>query len=429
MSAMTHRESPIAVVGMALRAAGAETPEEFWDNIVAGRDTLTRPTETQLRRLGVPERLLQNSHYVRSRPVLRAPGAFDAAFFDMSGRAATTTDPAHRLFLTCAWEAMERAGVVPGPEAGTVGVYGGGGGGQDSYTLRNFGGGAVDLDDPTVWLPINVGGNVEHLTSRVCFHLNLRGPNVSAQAACATSLVAVHLAVRALRHGDCDLALAGGAAVATPHWPAYLAVEGGPVSPTGTIRPFDEQADGTVFGSGVGVVVLKRLDQALADGNHVHAVVLGTGVFNDGGGEKQSLAAPAIGGQIEAIAKALEVAGVSAETIGFLEAHGTGTLVGDPIEVDATSQVFCRDTTETQYCALGAVKANIGHTGSAAGVLGLIKACLALEHEVIPPNIHFDRPNPRLDLPATPFCVPTEAAPWLTNGHPRRAGVSARVWR
>ena len=289
----------------------------------------------------------------------------------------------------------------------------------------NFGGGAVDLDDPTVWLPINVGGNVEHLTSRVCFHLNLRGPNVSALAACATSLVAIHLAVRALRHGDCDLALAGGAGVATPHWPAYLAVDGGPVSLSGTVRPFDHQADGTVFGSGVGVVVLKRLDQALADGNHVHAVVLGTGIFNDGGGQKHSLAAPAIDGQIGAIAKALETAEVSAETIGFLEAHGTGTLVGDPIEVDATSQVFAGDTARTQYCALGAVKANIGHTASAAGVLGLIKACLALEYGVIPPNIHFERPNPRLDLPATPFYVPTELIPWRPNGHPRRAGVSA----
>ena len=421
---MTDRESPIAVIAMALRAPGAETPEEFWANILAGRDTLTRATETQLRRLGVPERLIKNPMYIRSRPVLRDPGGFDAAFFDMSGRTAKTTDPGHRLFLTCAYEALERAGVVPGREAGTVGVFGGGGGGQDGYVVRNFGGGAVDLDDPAVWLPMNVGGNVEHLTSRVCFHLDLRGPNVTAMAACATSLLAVDLAVRALRQGDCDLALAGGAAVHTPHWPGYLAVDGGPVSLSGTVRPFDERADGTVFGSGVGVVVLKRLDAAVADGNHIHGVVLGTGIFNDGG-QKHSLAAPAIDGQIAAISKALETAQVSAETIGFIEAHGTGTLVGDPIEVEATSQVYGRHTDEKQFCALGAVKANIGHAASAAGVLGLIKACLALEYGVIPPNPHFETPNPRLDLPATPFYIPTEAAPWPTNGQPRRAGVSA----
>ena len=180
---------------------------------------------------------------------------------------------------------MERAGIVPGPESGAVGVYGGGGGNQDSYIIRNFGGGAVDLDDPIVWLPINVGGGVEHMTSRVCFTLDLKGPNISAMAACATSLVAVHLAVRGLCHGDCDVALAGGAAVQTPHWPGYLSVEGGPVSPSGTIYAFDERADGTVFGSGAGVVVLKRLDEAIADGDRVHAVILGTGAFNDGGGK------------------------------------------------------------------------------------------------------------------------------------------------
>ena len=266
--------------------------------------------------------------------------------------------------------------------------------------------------------------NVEHITSRVCFHLDLRGPNVSAMAACATSLLAIHLAVQALRQGDCDLALAGGAAVAAPHWPGYLAVDGGPVSLSGTVRPFDERADGTVFGSGVGVVVLKRLGEAMADGDHVHAVVLGTGIYNDGG-QKNSLAAPAIDGQIAAISKALEIAQIGPETIGFVEAHGTGTLVGDPIEVEAMSQVYRRHTDRKQYCALGAVKANIGHTSAAAGVLGLIKACLALEHGVIPPNIHFDQPSPRLDLPATPFFVPTASTPWRSDGHPRRAGVSA----
>ena len=286
------------------------------------------------------------------------------------------------------------------------------------------GGGKVDLDDPAVWLPINVGGNVEHLTSRVCFHLDLMGPNISAQAACATSLLAIHLAVRGLGHGDCDLAIAGGASVTVPHWPGYLFVEGGPVSPSGTVRAFDEKADGTVFGSGVGVVILKRLEDALARGDHIHAVILGTGSLNDGGG-KNTLAAPALGGQVGAMSRALDAAAIDPETIGLLEAHGTGTLVGDPIEVEAASQVYRSGTQRRKYCALGAVKANIGHTASAAGVLSVIKACLALEHGIIPPNIHFDRPNPLLDLPATPFYVPTQSVSWNPTGHPRRAGVSA----
>ena len=421
---MTQGDVPIAVIGMALRAPGAETPEEFWDNILGGRDTLTRPTETQLRRLGVPDRLIRNPSFVRARPLLKDPGGFDSAFFDVSAVSARMIDPCHRLFMACAWEAMERAGVVPGAEAGVVGVFGGGGGGQTGYAFRNFGGGSVDLDDPDVWLPINVCTNLEHLTSRVCFHLDLRGPNVTAQAACATSLLAIHLAVSALRHGDCEVALAGGASVDTPHWPGYVSVEGGPLSPSGTVRPFDEAADGTVFGSGVGVVVLKRLDEALDQGDHVHSLILGTGICNDGG-QKNNLAAPALDGQITAIMKALDNARVGAETIGLLEAHGTGTFVGDPIEVEATSRVYRRDTAQKQYCPLGAVKANIGHTKAAAGVLGVIKTCMALERGIIPPNIHFERPNPRLDLPATPFYIPTKSARWSDNGHPRRAGVSA----
>ncbi len=421
---MPDQNIPIAVTGMALRAPGSETPETLWANILARQDSLTRPTESQLRRAGVPDRLIDDPMFVRARPLLKDPGGFDAAFFGMSAKEAAITDPAHRLFLTCAWEALERAGVAPGPEAGTVGVFGGSGGGQDSYVIRNFGGAAVDLNDPAVWLPINIGGAPEHFTSRVCFKLDLRGPNVTVMAACATSLVAVHLAVEALRNGQCDLALAGGANVMVPHWPGYLYTEAGPVSPSGTIRAFDHKADGTVFGSGVAVVALKRLDEAMADGDPIHGVILGTGVFNDGG-QKQTFTAPGTAGQVVAISRALEAAAVSAETIGYLEAHGTGTLVGDPIEVEATSTVFRRDTDEKQFCAMGTVKANIGHSGSAAGVMGLIKACMALEDQVIPPNIHFGTPNPLLNLVETPFHVPIEAEPWETPGHPRRAAVSA----
>jgi acyl transferase domain-containing protein/acyl carrier protein len=421
---MSYHDSPIAVIGMALRAPGADTPEQFWDNLMWGRDTLSRPTESQLRRAGVPEHLIQDPNFIRSRAVLKDPGAFEPAFFGMSELDAKMADPCHRLFLTCAWEALERAGVVPGPHLGAVGVYGGGDGGPENYSLRNFGGGFVDMDDPLVWLPINLGNSLEHMTSRVCYHLNLKGPNASVMAACATSLVAVHFAVRALRHRDCDLALAGGATIAAPHWPGYLHVQGGPVSSTGTVWAFDERADGTVFGSGVGVVAMKRLEDAMEQGDYIHAVILGTAVFNDGGG-KNSLAAPAIDGEMAAISRALEVARVGAETIEFIETHGTGTRMGDPIEVEATTQVFRRETRKTQYCALGAVKANIGHTVAAAGILGMIKTCMALEHGIIPPNIHFEHPNPRLNLSDSPFYIPLEPKSWQPDAHPRRAGVSS----
>jgi len=416
-------KSPIAVIGMSLRTAGAETPEVFWENIVNGVDSFTRPTETQLRRLGVPERLIQDTNFIRSRAVLKNPGAFDAEFFGMSSFTARTTDPAQRLFLTCAWEAMERAGIVPGPEAGIVGVYGGSGGVQESYLVRNFGGGHVDLDDPLVWLPINLGDDPQHITGRVCFYLNLKGPNITALGACATSLLAIHNAVRAIRYGDCDIALAGGFTVATPHWPGYLQVDGGPVSSSGTIRPFSADADGTIFSSGGGVVILKRLEDAESAGDTIHAVIRGTAIFNDGGG-KTSLAAPGWDGQTEAISRALEDSGVHPESIGFLEAHGTGTLLGDPMEVEAATYVYRKYTDKKQYCALGAVKANVGHTAAGAGVLAFIKTCMALEHCTIPPNINVASPHPDLNLPATPFYLPTESSAWGSNDT-RCAAVSA----
>jgi acyl transferase domain-containing protein len=280
------------------------------------------------------------------------------------------------------------------------------------------------LDDPSSWLPVNLGGGLEHFTSRVFAQFNMSGPNVSSSAACATSLLAIHLAVRDLRLGDCDLALAGGATVTTPHWPGYLQVEGGPVSTSGTIRPFDKDADGTVFGNGGGVAVLKRLADALADGDTIHAIIKGTGIFNDGGG-KGSLAALGFEGQVEAISRALKDSGLNADTIGFVESHGTGTLLGDPMEVDAVSQVFRRDSDRKQFCALGALKANIGHAAAGAGILAFIKTCCALEHGKIPPNINFSTPNPLLKLSSTPFYIPTETVVCESKAHPRRAGVSS----
>jgi len=275
-----------------------------------------------------------------------------------------------------------------------------------------------------MFIPVNLGGAPEHFTSRVCFQLDLRGPNISLLAACATSLIAVHLAADALNKHECNLALAGGAQVLVPHNPGYVYVPGGPTSPTGVLRPFDSRADGTVFGSGVGVVVLKRLEDALADGNPIHSVILGSGYSNDGG-NKQSFTAPGHVGQMAAISNAIQSAGISPETIGFVEAHGTGTLLGDPIEVKSTSTVFKQYTQKKQFCVLGSVKGNVGHLMNASGVMGLIKACMALENNIIPPIANYSKPNPELELENSPFFIPEKPIRWDDGKNPRRAGVSA----
>jgi acyl transferase domain-containing protein/NADPH:quinone reductase-like Zn-dependent oxidoreductase len=418
------RPGSIAVVGMALRVPGATTPEQFWRNVVGKVDSLTRTSVDALRAAGVAEALLTDPRFVPVKPLLSDVEYFDAALFDMTPFEAERTDPAHRLFLECAVEALERAGIAPGPGAPVTGVFGGSGG--QSYFDRNLSLRGDDLDDPIVGLPLRLGNSLDFLPARVSFKLGLVGPSFAVQAACATSLIAVHLAVESLRRGECQVALAGGAAVEVPQVAGYLSGVDGMLSDSGWLRPFDAGADGTVFGSGIGVVVLRPLEDALAQGNPIHAVILGSATTNDGApADKASFVAPSVAGQRAAVARALAEAGVDPETIGYVEAHGTGTRLGDPIEVQALTEVYRRHTARTGFCALGSVKANVGHLRSAAGAVGLIKACLALEHGTLPPALHFERPNPRIDFAATPFIVGTEARRWDSPGHPRRAAVSA----
>jgi acyl transferase domain-containing protein/NADPH:quinone reductase-like Zn-dependent oxidoreductase/acyl carrier protein len=413
---------PIAVIGMALRVPGATTPVRFWRNLVEGRDCLSRPSADALRRSGISQEQLAHPDFVRARATLDDIEHFDAEFFDMSAREAERTDPAQRLFLECAWESLESAGLVPGPAGPVTGVFGGCEGNYRREVLSRF----DDPRDPGIRIPLRIGNDVDFLTTRVSHKLDLRGPSFGVMAACATSLMAIDLAVQSLRRGECEVALAGGASVEVPRLGGYVAGVEGMLSPTGRLRPFDAAADGTIFGSGIGVVALRPLADALAVGNPIYAVVRGTASSNDGNPVgKESFVAPSREGQVAAIEAALRDAGISPETIGYVEAHGTGTLLGDPVEVAALAEVYRRHTARRGYCSLGSVKANVGHLRSAAGVTSFIKACLALSHHVLPPLANLDRPNPRIDFDASPFVVHGDARPWAAGLMPRRAAVSS----
>ena len=419
----TSPSTPIAVIGMALRVPGATTPARFWRNLVEGRDCLTRPSAAALRRAGVPQENLAHPDFVRALPMLDDVERFDAEFFGMSTLEAELTDPSQRLFLECASECLERAGVVPGRAGPVTGVFGGYEGNYQQKVLSRV----IDPSrDRGMSLPMRIGNAVDFLTTRVSYRLDLTGPSFGVMAACATSLMAVDLALRSLRRGECEVALAGGVTTDLPRFNGYFASVEGMLSSAGRLRPFDASADGTIFGSGVGVVALRPLADALAAGNPIHAVLLGSGVSNDGNPPgKESFVAPSPEGQVAAIEAALLDAGVSPETIGYVEAHGTGTRLGDPVEVAALTEVYRRRTDRTGYCSLGSVKANVGHLRCGAGVTSLIKACLALSHCTLPPLANFERANPRIDFARSPFHVHTDARPWHERPSPRRAAVSS----
>ncbi|MET0399229.1 MAG: amino acid adenylation domain-containing protein [Longimicrobiaceae bacterium] len=408
----------IAVVGMAGRFPGAGDLDAFWCNLRTGVDAIARFTREELAAAGVPERQLGDPSYVPAHGMLGDAELFDAAFFGFTPREASILNPQHRVFLECAWDALERAGYATDSYEGRIGVYAAGG--QNRYLLNVLSQPAVyeSIGDFQVML-LN-GDSIATMTS---YRLNLRGPSINLQTACSSSLVAVHLACQSLLFGESDLVLAGGAHVSVPTKTGYRYSPGGILSPTGECRSFDADARGTVGGSGVGVVVLKRLEDALDDGDTVHAVIRGSAVNNDGG-EKASFTVPRREGQAEVIAEALSVAGVKPEEVSYVEAHGSATEVGDPIEVAALVTAF-GDTGRTGHCALGSVKSNVGHLDAAAGVAGLIKTVLALENAEIPASLHFETPNPRIDFARSPFFVNAALRPWERNGHPRRAGVSS----
>jgi natural product biosynthesis luciferase-like monooxygenase protein/amino acid adenylation domain-containing protein len=410
----------IAVIGMAGRFPGAPTLAAFWDNLCAGVESISFFSEQELAAAGIDPELTRHPQYVPARGTLDNIDLFDAAFFDLTRREAELLDPQQRLFLECAWEALEHAGYTPERYPGAIGVYGGAS--ASSYAANLYG--DTELVRLVGSFPIVLGNSSDYLTTRVSYKLNLQGPSVNVQTACSTSLVAVHQACQSLLNYQCDLALAGGVAITVPHRAGYLYQEGGIVSPDGHCRAFDAQAKGFVGGNGVGVVALKRLQDALDDGDTIQAVIKGSAVTNDGA-LKAGYTAPSETGQAQAIALAQAVAGVDPATITYIEAHGTGTALGDPIEIAALNQVFRDSTDATGYCAIGSVKTNIGHLDAAAGIAGLIKAVLALHHGQLPPSLHYTAPNPAIDFASSPFYVNTELRDWASDDGPRRAGVSS----
>jgi acyl transferase domain-containing protein/2-polyprenyl-3-methyl-5-hydroxy-6-metoxy-1,4-benzoquinol methylase/acyl carrier protein len=414
-------DSDIAIIGMSCRFPGAKDVAEFWRNLRDGRESITFFTEQELVASGMDPALLSNSNYVKASAVLADIDLFDASFFGFSPRDAEIMDVQQRLFLECAWEAMENAGHDPETLAGSCGVFAGAG--LNTYLLNNLCGNRTLLES-VGGFGITLANDKDFLPTRVSYKLNLRGPSINVQTACSTSLVAVHLACQSLLTGECDIALAGGVSVRVPQKTGYLYQEEMIFSPDGHCRAFDAGAKGTVGGNGVGIVVLRRLDDALAAGDCVYGVIKGSAINNDGS-LKVGYTAPSVEGQQAVISEAIAMAGIEAETITYVEAHGTGTSLGDPIEIAALTQAFRARTPQKGFCAIGSVKTNVGHLDTAAGAAGLIKTVLALKHRLIPPSLHFEQPNPQIDFANSPFRVNTRLSEWNTNGNPCRAGVSS----
>ncbi|MGD2116439.1 MAG: polyketide synthase, partial [Acidobacteriota bacterium] len=414
-------EDAIAVVGLGCRFPGARNADEFWRNLCGGVESIRTFSTTELADAGVDPSLAGHPRYVPRRGTVDGIERFDAEFFGLTPREAEITDPQHRLFLECAWQALESAGYAPGTFEGRAGVYAGVR--INSYLLRNLLPNR-ELVAAAGDFPVLTGNDKDYLSTRVSYKLDLRGPSVTVQTACSTSLVAVHLACESLLSGECDLALAGGVNLEVPQAQGYVYAEEGILAPDGHCRAFDAAARGTVPGSGLGAVVLKRLDDAVDDGDRIRAVLRGWAMNNDGGA-KVGYTAPGEDGQAQVIAEALTVSGVDPSSIGYVETHGTGTLMGDPIEISALTRAFRTRTDATGFCAIGSVKTNIGHLDTAAGVAGLIKTVLALEHRRLPPSLHFERPNPRIDFESTPFFVQSELTDWHASDGPRRAGLSS----
>jgi len=411
----------IAIIGMACRFPGAPDIDAFWRNLEAGVDSIRRFEADELRAAGVSQALLSRPDYVRAAPVIEGADLFDAGFFAYSPREARAMDPQQRLLLETAWHAMEDAGQVPGDGTRRTGAFMGSGGVVSSYLLAERG-----LHGAETGSLEHIANDKDFLATRLSYKLGLTGPSINVQTACSTGLVAVHLACQSILDGECDMALAGAATVRVPQIAGYLHRAGDIRSPDGRCRAYDAAAAGTVFGSGVGVVVLKHLADALADGDPVHAVILGSAVNNDGA-QKLSYTASSTEGQARAMAAAFGAAGVGPASIGLVEGHGTGTAVGDPLEVEAFARCFATEASARRGpCPLGSVKTNIGHLEQAAGIASLIKAALALGHRRVPPSLHFERPNPRIDLDRAGFRVPVTAEDWpAETREPRRAAVNS----
>ena len=424
MSGPTHDcgDNAIAIVGMAGRFPGAPNVDQFWQNLRNGVESIRPLSDEELLAAGADPAWLRDPNYVKAAGVLDGVTLFDAGFFGFSPKDAGILDPQHRHFMECAVTALEHAGHAPKKFRGSIGVFAGCG--MNAYFINNLLSNPELVRSVGLFLLRHTGNDRDFLSSTVSYKLDLRGPSVAIQTACSTSLVAVHAACQSLLSGECDMALAGGVTILVPHGQGYFHRENEPVSPDGHCRPFEARSAGTVVSSGAGIVVLRRLDDALEDGDTVHAVIRGGAINNDGAG-KVGYLAPSVAGHASVVSEALAVAGATADTIQYVEAHGTGTPVGDPIEIAALTRGFRETTENSQFCRIGSVKSNIGHLDTAAGVASLIKVTQALVHREMPPTLHFESPNPEIDFASTPFIVNAELRPWVRGESPRRAGISS----
>ncbi|HMG04466.1 MAG TPA: polyketide synthase, partial [Chthoniobacterales bacterium] len=422
---MNHPEpllDGIAIIGLEGRFPEARNAAEFWRNLVEGKDCITRFTDEQLAASGYePKSLRALPGYVAARGLVEKPEWFDRAFFGVPTKEAEVMDPQQRIFLEIAWAALEDAGCDPSTYPGLIGLFAGT---SNSTYYPYFVRPRRDLMETVGVVSAVIANEKDFLTNRAAYKLGLRGPALNIQTACSTSLVTVCVACQSLLDHGCDIALAGGVSLTFPQDRGYFYQEGSMTSPDGWCRPFDAKASGTVFSSGAGVVVLKRLADAIAEGDQIYAVIKGQALNNDGSA-KVSFAAPSVSGHTEVIALAQASAGITADTISYIEAHGTATPLGDPIEIAGLTQAFRATTGTRQFCAVGSVKGNIGHLDAASGVASLIKTALALRHRQIPPSLHCDTPNPALNLEEGPFFLNTELRAWPRGDTPRRAGVSS----
>ncbi len=413
-----YNGTEIAVIGMSGRFPGARNINEFWENLRNGIESISSFSEQELLEQGNDPQLIQKPNYVRAKGFVEDIQGFDATFFDYTPKEATFMDPQFRLLHECVWEALEDAGYSAGASEKSIGLFAGAAF-NHSWMLRAF---ARQTMDNSEILETSMYTLRDYLCTLVSYKLDLKGPSFTIQTACSTSLVAIHQASQSLLLGECRLAVAGGVSITLPSKTGYLYQEGMINSPDGHNRTFDEQAGGTVFGDGAGIVVLKRLQEAIDAGDHIYAVIRGSAINNDGN-QKVGYTAPSTKGQEAVIRAALNVAEVDPESISYIEAHGTGTALGDPIEIEALKAAF--RTQQRGYCQIGSVKSNIGHLNAAAGVAGFLKTVLALQHRQIPPSLHFERANPRIDFATSPFVVSTQLTPWHNEHYPLRAGVSS----
>ncbi|MBX3718722.1 MAG: hypothetical protein KF898_03630 [Parachlamydiales bacterium] len=417
----TEQIQGVAVIGIAGRFPGAENITAFWKNICEGKEGISRFSNEELAGSNIPEWQAQASRYVRSRGILKDIEFFDSSFFGIPFIEAQLTDPQQRLFLECAFEALESAGYSSDSYPGSIGVYGGTS--RSTYFLHHLLPNSSLMESMGDFL-IRTGNEPDFLTTKTSYRLNLKGPSISIQTACSTSLSAICIACNHLLTYQCDIALAGGVSIYSPQQSGYSYQDGMIFSPDGHCRPFDSSAKGTVPSNGVGIVVLKRLEEAIADKDHIYAVIRGYGMNNDGG-EKISYAAPSVSGQAAAIESAIAMADLDPATISYVEAHGTATFLGDPIEIEALNRAFRNYTDKKGFCAISSVKSHIGHCMEAAGVMGFINAVFALYEQKIPPLLHFNALNPHINLENSPFYINPKLKEWETITTPRRACVSS----